>query len=413
MSQTERELDVVLLGASGFTGRLVAAYLLSQYGVDGKLRWAMAGRNRSKLDAVRKELQGSQPEHEIPLLIADSSDAGALGELAQKTRVICTTVGPYALYGSKVVEACARHGTHYCDLTGEVHWMRDMIDRFQSTAAASGARIVHTCGFDSIPSDLGVLFLQQAMLDRHGVAAQHIKYRVADVRGGMSGGTIASMINMLEQAAKDPALGTLIADPYALNPGDAPRGNDGPDQTRAEFDTDFERWTLPFVMAAINTRVVRRSNALLDFQYGKDFAYDEAILAPARQGALVSKLAAAAMSAGTASLTLAPVRALATRFLPAPGEGPSLKQRENGFYDILLHAKHPHGANKDMRARVTGDRDPGYGSTAKMLGESAVCLALDEHSVAGGFWTPASAMGVQLIQRLEDNAGLDFSLVNI
>jgi short subunit dehydrogenase-like uncharacterized protein len=413
MAFTKRELDVVLLGASGFTGRLVAAYLLSQYGVDGELRWAMAGRNRAKLESVRSDLQGDAPEHEIPLLLADTNDADALAELAQKTRVICTTVGPYALYGSKVVEACARHGTHYCDLTGEVHWMRDMIDRFQAAAATSGARIVHTCGFDSIPSDLGVLFLQQAMLDRHGVAAQHIKYRVANVRGGMSGGTIASMINMLEQADKDPALGKLIADPYALNPKDTPRGKDGPDQTHAEFDTDFERWTLPFAMAAINTRVVRRSNALLNFRYGEDFAYDEAILAPARQGALVSKLAAAAMSAGTASLTVAPIRALATRLLPSPGEGPSLKQRENGFYDILLHAKHPLNAEQDMRARVTGDRDPGYGSTAKMLGESAVCLARDEHSVAGGFWTPASAMGAQLIQRLQDNAGLDFSLVEI
>lgn len=413
MSQARRELDIVLLGASGFTGRLVAAYLLEQYGVDGDLRWAMAGRNHARLEAVRMDLQGNEPEHEIPLLIADTGDADTLAELAQKTRVICTTVGPYALYGSKVVEACAHQGTHYCDLTGEVHWMREMIDRFQSAAAASGARIVHTCGFDSIPSDLGVWFLQQAMLERHGVAARHIKYRVADFRGGMSGGTIASMINMLEQADKDAALGKLIADPYALNPRDAPRGRDGPDQTAAEFDLDFERWTLPFMMAAINTRVVRRSNALAHFRYGEDFAYDEAILAPTGQGALKSKLAAMAMSAGTASLTFAPIRTLATRFLPSPGEGPSQKQRESGFYDILLHAKHPQDAAKDLRARVTGDRDPGYGSTAKMLGESAVCLARDELSVAGGFWTPASAMGAPLTQRLQDNAGLDFSLVEI
>jgi short subunit dehydrogenase-like uncharacterized protein len=362
---------------------------------------------------VRMDLQGYEPEHEIPLLVADSGDADALATLAQKTRVICTTVGPYALWGSKVVEACARHGTHYCDLTGEVHWMREMIDRFQPAAAASGARIVHTCGFDSIPSDLGVLFLQQAMLEQHGVAARHIKYRVADFRGGMSGGTIASMINMLEQADQDADLGKLIADPYALNPKDAPRGKDGPDQTAAVFDPDFDRWTLPFVMGAINTRVVRRSNALLHFRYGEDFAYDEAILAPARQGALMSKLAALAMSAGTASLALAPLRALALRFLPAPGEGPSQKQRENGFYDILLHAKHPHNPDQDLRARVTGDRDPGYGSTARMLGESAVCLARDEHKVAGGFWTPASAMGEHLIQRLQDNAGLDFSIVEL
>ncbi|MCZ6828367.1 MAG: saccharopine dehydrogenase NADP-binding domain-containing protein [Gammaproteobacteria bacterium] len=412
MTQAERELDIILLGASGFTGRLVAEYLLGRYGANDDLRWAMAGRNRAKLESVRLELQGYEPEQEIPLLVADSDDADALAELAQKTRVICTTVGPYALYGSKVVEACARHGTHYCDLAGEVHWMREMIDRYQPAAAASGARIVHSCGFDSIPSDLGVLFLQQAMQERHGVAAQHIKYRVVNFRGSMSGGTIASMINMLEQADKDPALRKLIADPYALNPSDAAKGRDGPDQSGAEFDADFDRWTLPFVMAAINTRVVRRSNALLHFRYGEEFAYDEAVLAPAGQGALKSKLAALAMAAGTGALLVAPLRALARRFLPAPGEGPSQKQRENGYYDILLHGKHPQDRDRDMRVRVTGDRDPGYGSTAKMLGESAVCLARDELSGGGGFWTPASAMGERLIQRLQNNAGLGFSVVD-
>jgi short subunit dehydrogenase-like uncharacterized protein len=411
MSQADRELHIVLFGATGFTGRLAAEYLLARYGVNGELRWAMAGRNRAKLESVRLELQGYEPEQEIPLLVADSGDVDALAELARQTRVICTTVGPYALYGTGVVEACARQGTHYCDLTGEVHWMREMIDRYQSAAAASGSRIVHTCGFDSIPSDLGVLFLQQLMLERHGVPAQHVKFRVADASGGMSGGTVASMINMMEQAGKNPALRKLMADPYALNPAGPGKGQDGPDQSGAVFDTDFQRWTLPFVMAAINTRVVRRSNALMDFCYGEDFAYDEAILAPDGQGALTSKLAALAMSAGTASLAVAPIRAIAGRFLPAPGEGPSQEKRENGYYDILLHGIHPDDPDNDIRVRVTGDRDPGYGSTAKMLGESAACLALDELDVAGGFWTPASAMGDQLIQRLRENAGLTFEEV--
>jgi len=406
MTKENREYDVVVFGATGFTGQLVAEYLLNKYGVNGDLRWAMAGRSLRKLELVREELQGS----DIPLLTADSDDMDSLLELAGKTSVVCTTVGPYALYGSALVEACVQQGTDYCDLTGEVQWMKRMIDQHQAAAAASGARIVHTCGFDSIPSDLGVLFLQNAMRERHGVPACHVKYRAAGFSGAFSGGTVASMINMMEEAARDRSLMKVLADPYALNPPGSHRGDDVNDQTGAIYDEDFERWTLPFVMAAINTRVVRRSNALMDGAYGEDFRYDEAVLAPEGQGALKSKFAAAAMTAGTASMAIAPLRSVAKRFLPSPGEGPSKKQQEKGYFDILLYGVHPGDRSKDMTARVTGDRDPGYGSTSKMLGEAAVCLAQDELDCAGGFWTPASAMGEVLIERLQDSAGLTFDI---
>lgn len=403
----EREFDIILFGASGFTGRLVAEYLLKQY--PGKqLRWAMAGRNGSKLEQVRSELPKGASN--IPILVADSADLDAMLELANKATVICTTVGPYALYGSLLVEACAHQGTHYCDLTGEVQWMRKMIDTHQDTAKSTGARIVHTCGFDSIPSDLGVLFLQDAMREAHGVPARHVKYRAAGFSGGFSGGTVASMMNMFDEMKHDPGLRDLAADPYALNPKGGPRGTDSNDQTGAIYDEDLHRWTLPFVMAAINTRVVRRSNALMDYAYGEDFNYDEATLAPEGQGRVLAKLTAMGMTAGTGALAFPPTRALLKRFLPAPGEGPSLEKRENGYYDIILYGVHPSDRSKDMQARVTGDMDPGYGSTSKMLAESAVCLAKDALNCKGGFWTPASAMGQTLIQRLQASAGLTFTI---
>lgn len=288
--------------------------------------------------------------------------------------------------------------------------MREMIQRHQHAAQASGARIVHTCGFDSIPSDLGTLFLQQAMQAQHGVPASEVKLRVKGFSGALSGGTAASMINIMEQASRDRATRRVLADPYALLPEGAPRGGDRGDQTAAVYDEDFRRWTLPFVMAGINTRVVRRSNALLDFAWGQDFRYSEAILAPPGKSAASAKLSGLAMAAGTASLAIAPLRAVARRLLPSPGEGPDREQREKGYFDIYLYGKHPDDTGKNLVARVTGDRDPGYGSTSKMLAEAAVCLARDELDCGGGFWTPASAMGEVLIQRLEESAGLTFTL---
>jgi short subunit dehydrogenase-like uncharacterized protein len=331
--------------------------------------------------------------------------------LAKQTKVVCSTVGPYAKYGTKLIAACAEHGTHYCDLTGEVHWMRSMIDAYQITAERTGARIVFSCGFDCIPSDLGVFFMQQAMRERHGVPARHVKYRVVAFKGAASGGTVGTMMYMMEEAAEDPEIMELAADPYALNPLNAPRGLDGPDQTSAEIDHDFDQWTAPFVMAGVNTRVVRRSNSLMGYDYGHDFRYDEAMLmGEGGLGFAKASAVSAATAAMNTAMTFAAVRSMAAPMLPSSGQGPSRAQQKAGFFDIDLLAIHPEDPSKNLRGNVHGDRDPGYGSTAKMLGESAVCLAKNDLPVGGGLWTTASAMGDALIDRLQTNAGVTFTL---
>ena len=406
MTESDREFDVVVFGATGFTGQLVAEYMAERYPPAGELRWAIAGRSQAKLDAIAAGLPG-----EIECLVADSANAEDMRTLAARTRVVCTTVGPYAKYGSELVAACVEEGTHYCDLAGEIHWMRRMIDTHQSAAERSGARIVHSCGFDCIPSDLGTLFVQNAMRERTGGPANHVKFRVVGSKGGASGGTIDSGVNMMEEARDDPEILELNADPYALNPLNMPRGLDGLDQTSAEQDPDFRQWTAPFVMGTINTRVVRRSNALMNYAYGQDFRYDEAILTGEGMAGFAK---AAALAAGTAmmmgALAIAPIRNLVLPMLPKPGEGPSRETQENGYFEIALLGLNPEDPEGNVRATVKGDRDPGYGSTAKMLAESAVCLAMDELDVGGGFWTPASAMGTRLIERLGSNAGVTFTL---
>jgi len=405
----DRPFDIVLWGASGFTGQLVVEYLAETDGVGGDLRWAIAGRNRDKLEAVRRSCPAGAPTDSLPVLIADSDDRDSLSSMVRQTRVICTTVGPYAKYGTPLVDACVEAGTHYCDLTGEVQWMARLIPRYQDAAVASGARIVHTCGFDSVPFDMGNWYLQQLMAERHGGYAHHVKARVGRTRGGASGGTIASIMNMLEEAREDPSIRRVVADPYALYPAGTPPGRDGPDQTGAVFDPDFQRWTSPFIMAAINTRVVRRSNALLGFPWGEDFRYDEAVLSPSRSRAILSSLAG---GIGLATLALGPTRRLAQRFLPRPGEGPTREQRAAGFYEIYFRGIDRDNPGRDTFIMVSGDLDPGYGSTSRMLGEAAVCLAQDEHATGGGFWTPASALGGNYLRRLTEKAGLSFEPVD-
>lgn len=404
-----REFDVVVLGATGFTGQLVVEYLSDTYGVGGDLRWAIAGRNEAKLNAVRKRYLDSGRAEQLPLIIADNGDADSIAALAARTQVLCTTVGPYARYGTPVVAACANAGTHYCDLTGEVQWMAKVIPEYTQAARDSGARIVHTCGFDSVPSDMGTWYLQQLMHERHGVYARQVKGRVAASRGAASGGTIASILNMLEEAGLDPAVRKQVADPYALYPAGTPRGKDGPDQRGALFDPDFNQWTSPFVMAAINTRVVRRSNALLGFEWGEDFRYDESTLNKSRAQAVAVSVAS---GAGMLALALGPTRRFAQRFLPEPGEGPDKAQREAGFYELRFLGIDPDDRSHDTRVKVRGELDPGYGSTSRMLGEAAVCLAKDPLSVAGGFWTPASALGQHYLERLQANAGLTFTALD-
>lgn len=404
----QKEFDIVLWGATGFTGQLVAQYLAETYGVGKQLKWGIAGRSPAKLEAVAREVWPTDPA-QLPQLVANSDDRASLDALVARTRVVCTTVGPYAKFGTPLVAACAAAGTDYCDLTGEVQWMARVIPEYQEAARASGARIVHTCGFDSVPSDMGVWQLQQLIHEKHGTYAQHIKGRVKSTRGAASGGTIASMLNMMDEASRDPGLRRVLADPYILYPQDIAAGLDGRDQTGAVYDPDFERWTSPFLMAAINTRVVRRSNALLGLPWGDDFRYDEAILNSSRTQASITGLAS---GAGMLTAAFGPTRKLMARFLPKPGEGPNREQREAGFYELHFHGIVPADRSCDMRLAVRGELDPGYGSTSRMLGEAAVCLASDPAITGGGFWTPASALGAAYLERLQQKAGLSFTLLN-
>ena len=374
----------------------------AQYG-DGNISWAIAGRNQAKLDSVRNQ-------RDIDVLIAESDDEESLRELVQKTKVLLTTVGPYSKYGSKLVATCAEYGTDYCDLTGESLWMREMISAYDESARNSGARIVHTCGFDSIPSDIGVYFLQKEMIARHGVPARHVKFRLRTAKGGMSGGTADSGLAMVEKVEKDKNLRSQLTDPYLLNNNF--RGADGPDRISPFYDEDFDSWVAPFVMGPINTRVVRRSAELLGDMYGSNFRYDEGILT---RGGPTGFLGATGigLATGLAMATLAapPTRKIIKRLIPKPGEGPSEQDQEQGFFEIELKAKHPDNESLDLRAIVKGDRDPGYGSTAKMIVESALALAHDDIKKGGGFWTPASVIGDQLLQRLPLHAGVTFELV--
>ncbi|MDB4839598.1 saccharopine dehydrogenase NADP-binding domain-containing protein [Amylibacter sp.] len=384
---TERPFDIVLYGASGFTGQLVAEYLASAH---TDLQWAIAGRNQQKLERCRRELG----EPDLPILIADSDDATQLKAMALQAKVIISTVGPYARHGSLLLETCAREGTHYCDLTGEAQWMAAVYASVDPLAKASGARLVHCCGFDSIPSDLSVYFLQKQFKERYGRYASRVSGRMGRASGGVSGGTVASLMLVAEQASQDPVIRARIMDPYALYPAGVAPGSDKPDQTGVAWDEDFDSWTAPFVMAAINTKVVRRSHALAGLPYGDQFNYDESQLCDSRAKALLSAGGLGTVMAGT---FFAPTRALLKKLLPDPGEGPNESKRENGFFEFWTHGS---DGNDHLRVKVTGQRDPGYGATSRMLAQAALCLAQDSLSVGGGIWTPASAMGDALLQRL-------------
>jgi short subunit dehydrogenase-like uncharacterized protein len=327
--------------------------------------------------------------------------------------VVVSTVGPYALYGEPLVKICVALGTDYCDLTGEVQWIAKMLERYEDAAKMSGARIVNSCGFDSVPSDLGVYFLQQHARQKFGQTCSSIKMRVKKMKGAASGGTVASMTNIFKEVASNPALRKVLANPYAICPpnhGNAVRQNN---MNRPQFDNDFNSWVAPFVMAVINTRIVHRSNTLVEDGYSQHFDYNEAMLTG--KGIMGSSIAAG-VGVGLGSFAMAavipPTRWAMERFiLPKPGEGPSLDAQEKGFYDLRFYGKTDSG--QEIRCTVTGDQDPGYGSTAKILGQAAACLALDisKDKVAGGFWTPASIFGAKLISRLENHAGLTFELI--
>ena len=408
MNDSAREFDVIVVGATGFTGALVAEYLCERYGVGSNLRWAAAGRSHEKLAALQASLGPAAAS--LPLIVANTLDAQSVRDLARRTRVILTTVGPYARYGSELVAACAESGTHYCDLAGEVQWIKRMIDAHDSEARKSGARIVHCCGFDSIPMDIGAWFLQREAHQRYGSYCDSVTLLVKAMKGGASGGTMASMTNLMREAREDREVARVLARPYSLNPDGEQRGPDKGDQRGVRFDDDAGSWTAPFIMASVNTRVVRRSHALLGYPWGADFRYHEAI----RTGpGIAGWFRAATITAGLTGLVFLAsfgwTRDLLERFvLPKPGTGPDAEARENGFFNLEQIGRLADG--RRIRSRISGDRDPGYGSTSKMLAESAVCLAQDELESEGGVHTPASAMAAPLIERLTKNAGLTFEI---
>jgi short subunit dehydrogenase-like uncharacterized protein len=388
----DRSFDLVIYGATGFTGALVAEYL---HQTQSGLSWAIAGRSQRKLDLLKDRINAP----DLETIVADSESSDDMRRLVTSTRVVISTVGPYARFGTPLVEACAAEGTHYCDLTGEPQWMASIFERVSPLAEETGARLIHCCGFDSIPSDLGVFVAQQRMMNQHGLFATKVSGRMGKSKGAVSGGTVASMLLTVEQAVSDPIARKVLNDPYGLYPSELSPGSDGPDQRGVRWDDRFESWTGPFVMAAINSKVVRRSNALASLVYGADFSYDESLLVDNRRSGL---LMAGGMSIGMAALAIPPLRRLISKRLPQPGEGPSVSERENGFFEFFVHAHHPTDSEKDVRICVKGKRDPGYGATSRMLAQAGLSLAFDDLDVEGGIWTPASALGNHLVNRLAD-----------
>lgn len=394
------EFDIVLWGATGFVGRRVAHHL-AQRMVDGaQLRLALGGREKGALEALRARL----PAKPISLVLGDSLDKRSLEAIVARTRLVCSTVGPYAKYGTALVEACAQSGTDYCDISGETHWMRQMIDAHQAAAERSGARLIQVCGFDSIPSDLGVFVLQREAVERTGKPCGRVRMRVQSMRGGLNGGTAASFLYRDEQKARSSAIQQIMTDPYGLNPPGERHGPDPPTSFRANavLDEGLAAWTMPFVMAPINTKMVRRSNALLGYPYGREFRYEEAILTGGGvRGRIAASLGALATGAFMGALGLRSTRSLLTNVLPKPGQGPSDETRRTGRYELLFVGELADGA--DLRLRVRGDGDPNTESTSKLLAEATLCLAQDDIDVGGGFWTPASALGEALVNRVIEN----------
>ena len=396
----QKDFDIVIHGATGFTGRLVAEVMAQRCPNGGNaedIRWAMGGRSADKLAAVRDEIGAPA---DTPLVVTDVHDPASLARLMQRARLVLSTVGPYQLYGNELLAACAASGVHYVDLCGEPAWMRRMIDAHEAAAKESGARIVFSCGFDSIPFDLGVYFLQQAFRRRFGHPASRVRGRVRRLKGTFSGGTAASLKATLAAAAQDPQVLERLRSPFALTPGfEGPKQPSGSkpmvDDALGEVNGEGI-WVAPFVMAAINTKNVHRSNLLLQHAYGADFVYDEMLITgPGAKGEQIAQAVAADKSLGGEGG-------------PKPGEGPSKAERDAGSYDLLFIGEDAQG--RRLRAGVKGDRDPGYGSTSKMIAESALCLLRDAAELPGGIWTPAPAMGDKLIARLQARAGLSFSI---
>ena len=387
MSETKK-YDFIVFGATGFTGKLVVEYLVERYLGNPEIKWALAGRNLEKLKSVAKS---KNVPDDICLFTADSNDKTSVENLVSKTRCILTVVGPYQLYGNNIIESCAKSGTDYVDLCGEPGWMHEKINELSDISKESGSRIVFSCGFDSIPFDLGVLFVQNEIIKRFNKPAPNVRGRVRAMNGEFSGGTAASLGATMSALKEKPELFAVLANPFALSNGFI--GPDQPADNKPIYDEKLNSWVAPFFMAPINTKNIHRSNALMDHIYGEDFCYNEMWI----QGTGDKGKAAADFISKSNPLNNA----------PQPGEGPSRESRENGNYDLLFCGDID---DKSIHVSVTGDMDPGYGSTSKMITESAVCLVKECDDLKGGIYTSASSMGTKLIKRLVDNAGLTFEL---
>ena len=411
MNQTQHH--AVLFGATSFVGQILTRYMFERHGANGEFRWAIAGRSTQKLAQLRDAL--GDGARDLPMIVCDAADEVALRSLCATTRVVVSTVGPYALFGSPLVKVCAETGTDYCDLTGEVQWIKRMIDAYEPAAKKSGARIVHCCGFDSLPSDMGVHVLQQHALKTYGEPCTSVRLGVKKLKGEFSGGTVASLINVVREISKDPSLRKLFTNPYILCPGQGKDGVKQPEVNFIGYNADANSWLAPFIMAGINTRVVHRSNALLGHAYGKDFTYDEATMTgPGFAGRARAVAMASGMAGFMVGVALPPTRWVIENYvLPKPGEGPSPEAQANGCFDSRLYGTTASG--KTVKVKVTGDRDPGYGSTSKILAETALCLLqdMDRAALPGGVWTPGAAMGLTLVRRLHERAGLTFSIGDV
>tara|TARA_R110002051_G_scaffold302935_1_gene371537 strand:- start:2061 stop:3359 length:1299 start_codon:yes stop_codon:yes gene_type:complete len=413
-NREQRDYAVVLYGATSFVGQITAHYLAEFLSTNkdkggNTVTWAIAGRDEEKLNELQSKLASK-----VDIIIANSDDAASLDTMTEQTQVIISTVGPYLKYGEPLIKSCVSNGTDYVDLTGEAIFIKDMMDKYQEAAKQSGARIVNSCGFDSIPSDLGVYFTQKQAEAKFDSACDVIHMRVKAAKGGLSGGTIASMATIFEEVGQDKSRRKQVANPYLLNDDkNAPNVRQS-NVSKPEYDSEHKRWLAPFVMASINTRIVHRSNQLLGYEYGRDFRYDEAMW---MKDGIKGKLTSYALSAGllgfATAMMITPSRELLSKHvLPKSGSGPSEEEQENGYFDIRLFGKTAH--QETITTKVTGDKDPGYGSTSRMLSQAALCLAQDisKETVGGGFWTPASAMGDKLLARLEDHAGLSFDVID-
>lgn len=397
--------DIVIWGATSFVGQLVAERLLNTYGKDQGVSIAFAGRSKDKLEQLKRSLHSP----DVPILVGDAKDETFIAGLVASTKVVISTVGPYALYGETLVKACCEQGKDYCDLTGEPQWIAQMLHKYENLANTTGARIINCCGFDSIPSDLGVFWMQQQAKQDFGEYLQQIRYQFRASKGGVSGGTIASMVNAIKSIKENPQLAKSFKTPYALLKNKPVELPFQPNVRSVKKDPESGTYLAPFVMASINTKIVHRTNYLNEYQWGKDFLYDEAMC---MGKGIRGWYRATWLTLGLGMFALAASygwsRGLLEKFiLPKPGEGPERELVDNGYFNVRMHGQTAQG--QKFAIRVKGQGDPGYGSTCKMISEVAwLLLESNQHKGKCGFLTPAFAFEHKLVERLQHRADFTF-----